>query len=65
MINLYILLTDYLYNVMYFSEFKCGELSIDFKFLNSYSVANNLFDHSACVRMSRFTMCLCRLHLTL
>ena len=29
MINLYILLTDYLYNVMYF-EFKCGELSIDF-----------------------------------
>ena len=41
MINLYILLTDYLYNVMYFFEFKCGELSIDFKFLNSYSVANN------------------------
>ena len=30
MINLYILLTDYLYNVMYFIEFKCGELSIDF-----------------------------------
>ena len=60
MINLYILLTDYLYNVMYFSEFKCGELSSDFKFLNSNSVANNLFDYSVCVCMSRFTMCLCR-----
>ena len=57
MINLYILLTDYLYNVMYFFEFKCGELSVDLKFLNSYSVANNLFDHSVSVCVWAGSLC--------
>ena len=61
MINLYILLTDYLYKAMYFIKY--GEFVQ--VVVNSYTLANNLFDHSVCVRMSRFTMCLCRLHLTL
>ena len=61
MINLYIILTDYLYKAMYFIKY--GEFVQ--VVVNAYTLANNLFDHSVCVRMSRFTMCLCRLHLTL